>query len=173
MFNIFRLQNNIMGLWMIQQVRRETGNKYSFAQLAEMAVNEPIDALLDVNDQRFLAPKSMIEEIKRAVNSELTIGQIAYCIFNSLACDYEKSLKDLEKMTGEKYQTLNIIGGGSKNELLNKLTKQKTGKRIIVGPSEGTALGNLIMQMVSANEINSVAEGRELISKSFEVKEID
>lgn len=169
----FRLQKNIMGLWMIQQVRRETGNKYSFAQLAEMAVNEPIDALLDVNDQRFLAPKSMIEEIKRAVNSELTIGQIAYCIFNSLACDYEKSLKDLEKMTGEKYQTLNIIGGGSKNELLNKLTKQKTGKRIIVGPSEGTALGNLIMQMVSANEINSVAEGRELISKSFEVKEID
>ena len=169
----FRLQKNIMGLWMIQQVRHEVGDKYSFAELAEMAVNEPIDALLDVNDQRFLAPKSMINEIKSSVGCDLTIGQIAYCIFNSLACDYDKSLKDLEQMTGEKYQTLNIIGGGSKNELLNKLTKQKTGKRVITGPTEGTALGNLIVQMVSANEIESVSQGREFVANSFEVKEVN
>ena len=169
----FRLQKNIMGLWMIQQVRHEVGDKYSFAFLAEMAVNEPIDALLDVNDQRFLAPNSMINEIKSAVGCDLTIGQIAYCIFNSLACDYDKSLKDLEQMTGEKYQTLNIIGGGSKNELLNKLTKQKTGKRVITGPTEGTALGNLIVQMVSANEIESVSQGREFVANSFEVKEVN
>ncbi len=169
----FRLQKNIMGLWMIQQVRHEVGDKYSFSQLAEMAVNEPIDALLDVNDQRFLAPKSMIEEIKSSVGCDLTIGQIAYCIFNSLACDYDKSLKDLEQMTGEKYQTLNIIGGGSKNELLNKLTKQKTGKRVITGPTEGTALGNLIVQMVSANEIESLSQGREFVANSFEVKEVN
>ena len=169
----FRLQKNIMGLWMIQQVRHEVGDKYSFAQLAEMAVNEPIDALLDVNDQRFLAPNSMINEIKSSVGCDLTIGQIAYCIFNSLACDYDKSLKDLEQMTGEKYQTLNIIGGGSKNELLNKLTKQKTGKRVITGPTEGTALGNLIVQMVSANEIESVSQGREFVANSFEVKEVN
>ena len=169
----FRLQKNIMGLWMIQQVRHEIDDKYSFAELAEMAVNEPIDALLDVNDQRFLAPNSMINEIISAVGCDLTIGQIAYCIFNSLACDYDKSLKDLEQMTGEKYQTLNIIGGGSKNELLNKLTKQKTGKRVITGPIEGTALGNLIVQMVSANEIESVSQGRELVANSFEVKEVN
>ena len=169
----FRLQKNIMGLWMIQQVRHEVGDKYSFAELAEMAVNEPIDALLDVNDQRFLAPKSMINEIKSSVGCDLTIGQIAYCIFNSLACDYDKSLKDLEQMTGEKYQTLNIIGGGSKNELLNKLTKQKTGKRVITGPTEGTALGNLIVQMVSAKEIESVSQGREFVANSFEVKEVN
>ena len=169
----FRLQKNIMGLWMIQQVRHEVGDKYSFAQLAEMAVNEPIAALLDVNDQRFLAPKSMIDEIKSSVGCDLTIGQIAYCIFNSLAYDYDKSLKDLEQMTGEKYQTLNIIGGGSKNELLNKLTKQKTGKRVITGPTEGTALGNLIVQMVSANEIESVSQGREFVANSFEVKEVN
>ena len=169
----FRLQKNIMGLWMIQQVRHEVGDKYSFAELAEMAVNEPIAVLLDVNDQRFLAPKSMINEIKSSVGCDLTIGQIAYCIFNSLACDYDKSLKDLEQMTGEKYQTLNIIGGGSKNELLNKLTKQKTGKRVITGPTEGTALGNLIVQMVSANEIESVSQGREFVANSFEVKEVN
>ena len=76
-------------------------------------------------------------------------------------------------MTGEKYQTLNIIGGGSKNELLNKLTKQKTGKRVITGPTEGTALGNLIVQMVSANEIESVKQGRKLVANSFEVKEVN
>lgn len=168
----FRLQKNIMGLWMIQQVRHELDDKYSFAELAEMAVNEPIEALLDVNDQRFLAPKSMIDEINKAVGTNLTVGQMAYCIFNSLAVDYDKSLKALESMTGEKYQTLNIIGGGSKNQLLNKLTKEKTGKKIIAGPTEGTALGNLIIQMVSAGEIESVKEGRKLISNSFDVAEV-
>ena len=168
----FRLQKNIMGLWMIQQVRHELGDKYSFAELAEMAVNEPIDALLEVNNQRFLAPESMIKEINCAVGKELSVGQMAYCIFNSLANDYAKSIDALEETTGEKYQTLNIIGGGSKNELLNQLTKQKTGKTIITGPTESTAIGNLIVQMVSANEIKDISEGRKLVKDSFEVKEV-
>ncbi|MBQ7408162.1 MAG: hypothetical protein IJW13_02670 [Clostridia bacterium] len=169
----FRFQKNIMGLWMIQQVRHEFGDKYSFAELAEMAVNEPIDALLNVNDQRFLAPKSMTNEILDAVGQKLTVGQIAYCIFNSLAQDYHDSLVALESITGKKYQTLNIIGGGSKNQLLNKLTKQKTGKRIITGPAEGTALGNLLMQMISAGQIKNVHEGRKLIASSFDVNEVN
>ena len=168
----FRLQKNIMGLWMIQQVRKELGDKYDFATLAEMARESPVDDEIDVNDQRFLAPENMTEEIYEAVGRKRTVGETAYVIYNNLARDYARSLSDLERVTGEKYQTLNVIGGGSKNELLNELTKAKTGKRIIAGPAEGTALGNLIMQMTAAGVIDGVQAGRKLIKKSFDIKEL-
>ena len=168
----FRLQKNIMGLWMIQQVRKELDNAYDFATLAQMARENPVDDQIDVNDSRFLAPKSMIEEIHKAVGRKLTVGETAFVIYNNLALDYARSLQALERVTGENYQTLNIIGGGSKNELLNELTKQKTGKRIIAGPAEGTALGNLIMQMTAVGVIDGVQTGRKMIKKSFDIKEI-
>ena len=168
----FRLQKNIMGLWMIQQVRRELNDEYSFVELAELAKSSPINDEIDVNDQRFLAPKSMIEEINAAVGRKLTVGETAYCIFNNLAKDYARSLVALEEMTGEKYENLNIIGGGSKNELLNELTKKYTQKRIITGPTECTAIGNLLMQMIGAGALSSVSEGRKIIKKSFDIKEI-
>ena len=168
----FRFQKNIMGLWMIQQVRRELDDKYTFAELADLAKDSPIEAEIDVNAERFLAPKSMIKEIEVAVGRELTVGETSYCILNNLAKDYARSLSALEQTTGERYQTLNIIGGGSKNGLLNELTKKYTDKRIITGPTECTAIGNLIMQMVGAGTLLSVQEGRKIIKKSFEIKEI-
>ncbi len=168
----FRLQKNIMGLWMIQQVRRELNDEYGFAELAEMARKSQIADEIDVNDQRFLAPKSMIEEIHSAVGRKLTVGETAYCIFNNLAKDYARSLVALEEMTGERYETLNIIGGGSKNEFLNELTARYTGKRIVTGPTECTAIGNLLMQMVGAGTLSSVSDGRKIIKKSFDIKEI-
>ena len=168
----FRLQKNIMGLWMIQQVRHELEDKYSFAELAEMARKAPVEAEIDVNDQRFLAPKSMIAEINDAVGRTLSVGEMAYVIYHNLALDYARSLDALEKLTGETYQTLNIIGGGSKNVFLNELTKEKTKKRIVTGPAEGTAIGNLLMQMVGAGMLSSVAEGRNIIKKSFDIQEV-
>ncbi len=168
----FRLQKNIMGLWMIQQVRRELNNEYDFATLAKMAEENPILDNIDVNDGRFLAPLNMIDEIHNAVGRPLTVGQTAYCIYNNLASSYAKSLEDLENITGQKYENLNIIGGGSKNSFLNRLTKLKTGKKVITGPAEGTAIGNLIMQMVGAGDINSVSEGREIVKKSFNIEEV-
>lgn len=168
----FRLQKNIMGLWMIQQVRHELNDQYDFATLAKMARENPVPDVINVNDQRFLAPKSMTDEINAAVGRKLSVGEMAYCIFNNLALFYAESLEALEGVTGEKYTTLNIIGGGSKNELLNELTKQKTGKRIVTGPTEGTAIGNLLMQMVGAGTLSSVQEGREIVKKSFDINEV-
>lgn len=168
----FRFQKNIMGLWMIQQVRHELGDKYSFAELAKMARENVIDDEISVNDNRFFAPESMINEIYGAVGRELSVGETAYCIFNNLAKDYARSLDTLEKMTGEKYDTLNIIGGGSKNELLNELTKKHTKKRIITGPTEGTAIGNLLMQTVASGEIADLRQARKLVKASFNIKEI-
>ena len=168
----FRLQINIMGLWMIQQVRHELDDKYGFGELADLARANPVEDEIDVNDQIFLAPESMIQAIDGAVGRTLSIGERAYVIFNNLAKYYAKSLYALEEVTGEQYSTLNIIGGGSKNTLLNELTEKYTGKKIITGPTEGTALGNLMMQMVGAGEIASVADGRAYIKRSFDIVEL-
>lgn len=168
----FRLQKNIMGLWMIQQVRHELGDKYGFGELADMARANPVTDEINVNDQRFLSPKSMTDEINAAVGRTLSVGEMAYVIFNNLARDYASSLAALEEITGKKYETLNIIGGGSKNGLLNELTAKYTGKKIITGPAEGTAIGNFMMQMVGGGELESVAEGREYIKRSFDICEL-
>lgn len=168
----FRLQINIMGLWMIQQVRHELDDKYSFAELADMARVNPIDDYINVNDQKFLAPDSMIDAINETVGRKLSVGEMAYAIYNNLARYYDQSLKALEEVTGEKYETLNIIGGGSKNMLLNELTMQYTGKKIITGPTEGTAIGNLMMQMVGGGDVKDVHEGRQIVKNSFDIAEL-
>ncbi len=170
--NTFRLQINIMGLWMIQQVRHELGDKHSFAELADMARANPVDDEINVNDQKYMAPESMIDTINEAVGRQLSVGEMAFVIYNNLAKYYDLSLKALESVTGEKYETLNIIGGGSKNMLLNELTAKYTGKQIITGPAEGTAIGNLMMQMVGSGELESVKAGREIIKNSFDIAQL-
>ncbi len=168
----FRLQKNIMGLWMIQQVRHELNDAYSFGEFAKMASENVIPDLFDVNDQKFLAPKSMTDVINETVGRKLSVGEMAYVIYNNLAREYDLSIKALEEVTGEKYDTLNIIGGGSQNVLLNNLTKQWTGKKIVTGPAEGTAIGNLLMQMVGCGDIADVQAGRQIVKNSFDIKEL-
>ena len=168
----FRLQINIMGLWMIQQVRHELGDKYSFVELADMARANPIPDEFNVNDQKFFAPENMIDAINETVGRKLTVGEMAYAIYHNLARYYDLALKELEGVTGEKYETLNIIGGGSKNMLLNEMTMQYTGKKVITGPAEGTAIGNLMMQMVGCGDIADVKEGRGIIKNSFDINEL-
>ena len=170
--NTIRLQKNIMGLWMIQQVRHETGDKYSFDELTKMARESVIDDVIDVNDHRFMAPENMTREISLAVGRELSLGETAFVIYDSLARYYASALEALEGVTGKKYSTLNIIGGGSKNKFLNELTAKYTKKKIITGPTEGTAIGNLIMQMIGCGDLEGVSEGRRIVKNSFEINEI-
>ena len=168
----FRLQKNIMGLWMIQQIRHELDDKYEFSELVELAKKSPVSDTVDVNESRFLAPESMIEEINKSAGRALTVGEMAYYVYNNLAASYADSLCALEALTGEKYDTLNIIGGGSKNGFLNELTKEKTGKRIVTGPAEGTAIGNLSVQMIASGELRDVRAARLVIKNSFDIKEV-
>lgn len=166
----FRLQMNIMGLWMIQQVRAELaakGQEYSFAELAELARANVYEVELDVNDSAFLAPESMLSAIESKVGKPLSVGQTAYVIFDNLAKCYARALTALEGVTGKTYDTLTIIGGGSKNVLLNELTAKYTRKKIVTGVTEGTAIGNLMMQMLGAGTLASVQEGRALIKNTF------
>lgn len=168
----FRYQKNIMGLWMIQSVKRELGGNVTFANLADMAKCKESKITVDVNDRRFLSPKNMAEEIKKAVMSNLGTASIMRVIYDSLAKSYAEAIEELETNTGKKYKTLNIIGGGSRDNLLNELTAKATGKRIITGPTEATAIGNLIMQMIGVGELKDLTDARKIIKRSFEVKEI-
>jgi len=167
----FRFQKNIMGLWMIQQVRHELGDAYSFAELADIARRSPTDALVDVNSTRYLAPKSMIAAIKEEAG-DLSVGELAYCIFNSLAASYKRAIDEMEELTGRGYDTLHIIGGGSQNILLNELTALKTGKRVLTGPTECTAIGNIVAQMMGAGEVKDLKEARNIIKNTFDIKEV-
>jgi rhamnulokinase len=169
----FRLQKNIMGLWMIQQVRREAEDAYSFEELATMARASAVADTVRVNDERFLAPDNMTGEIAAAVGRPLSLGETAYIIYDSLARSYAEAMTELEGITGRRYTTLNIIGGGSKNRFLNGLTANYTKRKIIAGPAEGTAIGNMLMQMIGAGDVKDVAEGRSIVKRSFDIEELE
>ncbi|MCH5157141.1 MAG: rhamnulokinase [Clostridiales bacterium] len=165
----FRYQKNIMGLWIIQSVKRELKDEYTFPQLAQCAQSQPSGELIDVNDNRFLAPKSMCDEIDNAVGKKLSIAKRMRVIYDSLALSYATAIKELEHNTQQTYDTINIIGGGSRDKFLNELTAQATGKKIIAGPIEATAIGNLAMQMIGTGEIKDISTARKIIKQSFEI----
>lgn len=167
----FRYQKNIMGLWLIQSVRKELGN-IPFETLIQMAKSVENAGIIDVNDNRYLSPKNMINEINKALNKKLSPASVLRVIYDSLAKSYADAIEELEKNTGEKYKTLNIIGGGSRDNFLNELTAKATGKLIITGPTEATAIGNLIMQMIGKGEITDLAKAKRIIKKSFEINEV-
>ena len=167
---------NIMGLWMIQGVRKELDNAYSYAQLCEMAERETIDSIVDCGDNIFLAPESMIGAIKEACartgqKPPESPGELAAVVYNSLAQSYRQTADELELLTNKRYQSIYIVGGGSNADYLNRLTARYTGKTVYAGPSEATALGSLLAQMIAARELPDLQAGRRLIRESFDIKE--
>ena len=174
----FRFLKNIMGLWMIQSIRRNLDKKYSFAELETMA-REASDftSIVDVNDDCFMNPVNMIDAVKEYCAKSgqpvpETVGQVMQCVYISLADCYAKSIKGLEKITGKTYTSINIVGGGSMDGYLNELTAKASGLTVFAGPTEGTALGNLMVLMMDEGEYADLAEAREAIKASFEIKEI-
>lgn len=171
----FRYLKNIMGLWMIQSVKDEIGEGFSFSEICEMASQKAIASIVDCNDIRFLAPANMTLEVQKAcieTNQQVPegIGQVAAVIYNSLALCYKKTVDELEELTGKKYDCIHVVGGGAKAEYLNQLTARATGKTILTGPSEATAIGNILAQMISAGELKGLVTARELVKKSFDIK---
>lgn len=147
-----RFLKNIMGLWLVQCLKKELNDKYSFAELASLAREaEGFDYQLAVDDESYLAPESMMTVIRDECAAKgwpvpETPGQYANAIYVSLAHVYDKKAKELEKITGESYSQICIIGGGSNNTYLNELTERITGKKVILGSPEATALGNILLQ---------------------------
>ena len=137
-----------------------------------MARVNPIEEVINVNDTAFLAPENMTEAVHQKAGRKMSLGETAYCVFNSLALDYQRAVKAVEKTTGVKYKTLRIIGGGSQNGLLNELTKKYTGLKVTAGPTECTAIGNLLAQMLASGEIVNEKQGKKMIEKSFDVSNV-
>ncbi len=175
----FRYLKNIMGLWMIQSVKKElteAGEDYSFGELCEMASRETIPSVVACNDDCFLAPESMIRAVKDFCESSgqpvpQTAGQLAAVIYNSLARCYGETVEELEQVTGKRYRQIHIVGGGANADYLNRLTAKYTKRPVYAGPTEATAIGNLTAQMIRAGEYAGLTEAREAIFQSFEVKE--
>lgn len=172
----YRYLKNIMGLWIIQTARRELSKKYSFDELCEQAQKcDSFPSRIDVNDNSFLAPTNMIEAIRtycRKTNQSVpkTIGELFSVVYHSLAESYANTIRELEAITGQHLNVIHIVGGGSKDDYLNKLTARTTGKKILAGPVEATAVGNLMAQMIKAHAFNSLSSARAAVAKSFPIK---
>ena len=171
----FRYLKNIMGLWMIQSVKKEFTEDLSFAEICEMASKETIPSIVDCNDDCFLAPESMIEAVQKfCCDTDQpvpeTVGEISSVIYNSLAKCYGDTVEEIEAITGKKYSTIYVVGGGSNAGYLNELTAKYTGRKVSAGPSEATAIGNIIVQMLHDGVFASLPEARTCVKESFDVK---
>lgn len=168
-----RFLKNIMGMWIIQEVRRQYDSIFSFDDLVNFAKeNADFPSIIDVNDERFLSPTDMLqaikdfcEETKQQIPYE--IGEFTRCIYNSLAHSYAETVKEIELMQGENYDAIYVIGGGSKNNYLNQLIADLTGKTVYAGLQEATAIGNALAQLIAMKEIASLEEARNLVTETF------
>ncbi|MBD1382897.1 rhamnulokinase [Metabacillus arenae] len=172
----FRFLKNIMGLWMIQEVKRNYDDKFSFSELVGLARDEKeFNSIVNVDDDRFLKPNNMIKEIQgycKETHQQVpqTPGQMAKCVYDSLADSYIRAINEIEEIFEKKFPKVNVIGGGCQNEMLNQLIADRTGKEVCAGPIEATAIGNIVSQLMALGEIEDITQARAIIKDSFEVK---
>lgn len=207
----FRFLKNIMGLWMIQSIRRELNgvsyvegkqetedqaetkatleaelppfvgstHEMGFGDLIEEAkAAQDFEAHVNVNDDRFLAPDSMIDEIRLACFETgqaipTTVGELMRCVYISLSTCYAESIEEMASLTGRTYTSINIVGGGCQDAYLNELTTKACGIPVFAGPVEGTSLGNLIVQMIASGQIEDLQTARDMIRASFDIDMVD
>lgn len=204
----FRYLKNIMGLWILQSIRREcNGVSYvagkekekvknqdgcsredssressrrqlGFADLISLAREcREFPSVIDVDDPCFLAPESMTDAVKAycirtGQQAPQTLGETLQCVYHSLALRYGQNIKQLEGLTGKTYTSINIVGGGCQDRYLNEMTAKEAGLSVYAGPVEGTALGNLIVQMLYNKEFADLGQARKAITDSFEIQEV-
>ena len=177
-----RFLKNIMGLWILQESRRQwrrEGKEYSYAQLEQMATaSPPFAAFIDPDDSLFAAPGDMPSRIRKYCDETgqyvpQTVGEIVRCIYESLALKYRSVAETIAGLTGISPQMINIVGGGSKDVLLNQMTADACNMKVVAGPGEATAIGNIIVQAIADGEIANVEQGRSIIKNSFDLKEFD
>jgi len=174
-----RILRNVMGSWLLQQVRayyRAKGNALSHSEMIESAEAAPAFGwLIDVDDPVFFTPGNMPEKIRskcrEAYGSEpKTIGELTRCVCESLAMKYRWVIDQLEILTGVQHEKINIVGGGCKNKLLCQMAADATNMPVVSGPVEATAAGNFIVQMIAAGEISTIEEGRAVLRQSADLR---
>lgn len=171
----FRFLKNIMGLWMIQSVKKEFEEDLSFGEICAGASKETIESIVDCNDDSFFAPDSMIKAVQdfcADTNQQVpkSVGEIAAVVYNSLAKCYGDTVKEIEAITGNTYDTIYVVGGGANAGYLNELTAKYTGKNVSAGPTEATAIGNIAAQMLHDGVFADLPAIRTCIGESFDIK---
>ncbi|MGN0778715.1 MAG: rhamnulokinase family protein [Aristaeellaceae bacterium] len=169
-----RFLKNIMGMWMLQCIHKEINKAHSFAEMAQMAAASDYPAWVDAADNRFMAPASMLEEVKAALREQgapepRDLSDVLRAVTMGLAVCYRDSIREMEKVTGKTFTSLNIVGGGSQNVVLNQMTADVTGLPVYAGPTEGTALGNLAAQMIVSGDFANLADFRAALPGSFDI----
>ena len=164
-------------MWTVQEIARCLDYQYSYAEMAEQASQvSPFEQYVNLNDERFTNPEQMIQEIQaycRETGQKVpeTVGELTMCVYSNLALIYGAEWKRLEKLTGKFFEALHIVGGGSNVALLNQLTANVIQKPVIAGPGEGTAIGNLLVQLISSGTFSNLREARAFLKEEISLKE--
>ncbi|MGN1480031.1 MAG: rhamnulokinase family protein, partial [Acutalibacteraceae bacterium] len=170
----FRFLKNIMGMWLFQCIRRDLNKKYTYDCMMNLAMQSSFAERINPNAPEFVAPDNMISAVRTYLkNDNLTIDGVLSSVYHSLAQSYADAVNEIEAVGGKTISTINIVGGGSKDMYLNRLTKQYTKKRVLAGPVEATATGNIICQLMYADKTLTLEKARELVKKSFDIQEVN
>jgi rhamnulokinase len=174
----YRFLKNCMGLWLVQQSKAiwaAAGQDYSYADLATAALAAPpFRSLYDVDDLLFMQPGDMPARIRAVCAAHgqpepTTPGEVVRSIYESLAFKYRYLLEKMCRLTGKRMERLHIVGGGSQNALLNQMTADALGVVVVAGPSEATAIGNAVVQLIALGDLGSVAQARDMMSRAMEL----
>ena len=169
----FRFLKNIMGMWLFQNIRRDLNKSLTYDEMMELAMNSDFDRYIDPNDERLVAPVNMTETIRDMLGEpDLPLADVLKCVYISLARSYDRAVKEMEAITGKTISAINIIGGGSRDKYLDKLTSEYTGKPVTAGPVEGTATGNLISQLIADGTVPDLTGARALVKASLDIVDI-
>ena len=177
----YRVLRNVMGLWIVQECKRQwdtaAGKVSDFGELVELArQSEPFVCLIDPDDESFYAPGRMTEKVRQfciqsGQKAPQSQGAILRCVFESLALRYRWTVAKLEEAADRPIEILYIVGGGARNELLNQFTADALDRPVVCGPSEATAVGNLLVQAQALGAVENLAEIRQVVARSFECRE--
>jgi rhamnulokinase len=174
----YRFLKNIMGLWLVQECRRtwqKQGDDHGYGELMQMAQEaDGFTSVVDPNTSVFLSPGDMparIQQFCKETGQPVpeSKGQIVRCALDSLALEYRITVESLDKLSGKRVENIHIVGGGTQNTLLNQLAADCTGRTIVTGPIEATAIGNVLTQAMGADVVSSLAEARSIVRNSFDV----
>lgn len=173
-----RFLKNIMGMWLIQEVQRiweAEGTKYSWPEMVELArQSEPFKFLINPDDSMFLNPRDMTQAVmdycdQTAQGTPQSHGETIRCIYDSLALKYRFTLEQIRTVSNQPIEVIHIIGGGANNHFLNQITADATGLMVIAGPTEATAIGNILIQAKALGYVGSLNEIRQIVANSFDL----
>lgn len=165
----FRFLENIMGMWILQNIRRNLDKKYTYDEMMQMAMGSDFTEYINPNAEEFLAPDNMIEAIRAYLcKPQLPIEDVLNSVYHSLAKTYGNAVKLIEEISDKQFDVINIVGGGSKDDYLNALTEKYTGKKVIAGPVEATAAGNIMVQLMYLDNSLDLKSARTLVKNSFD-----